>query len=436
MESAPVKPEELPQNPFPSENLQSPPIVTTNEQLHSTPLKVAQDGNEETLNFTTADEKMSEIHESSEISVQVPESSGRRVIPLDDHLLEDQREEMSLITGGGENEEDSVFYRRVIVPLDEDESPLKETQRSSSRQWDKLKQNKESENRNRQSLVSTSSDGNGEMDKFYNKSQHGKWKRRKGPAPALPVPPKRVLQMLPIHDIRHELEVIEVQQQGLEKQGVQLEKMIREKTEGPEGGPAVDLDVSSLSARNTKEVEDLIMQLFDLVVEKNELFRRQAELMYLRRQHRLEAEQVELEYEIRVLMAQPECNKTDSDKAKEETMIARLMEVVKQRNEVVDCLEMDRLREAQEDLVSGKEGLTKFNKNLMNLFLFQGIKQEIEKHTAKWDEELIQKPVKLSKKEKKTLKEEKKKLKNKKLDVDKVRKQDIEVEQVVNFEIF
>lgn len=54
---------------------------------------------------------------------------------------------------------------------------------------------------------------------------------------------------------------------------------------------------------------------------------------------------------------------------------------------------------------------------------FQGIKQEIEKHTAKWDEEFSlknQKPVKLSKKEKKTLKEEKKKLKNKKLDVDKV----------------
>lgn len=77
--------------------------------------------------------------------------------------------------------------------------------------------------------------------------------------------------------------------------------------------------------------------------------------MYLRRQHRLEAEQADLEYEIRVLMAQPECNKTDSDKTKEETMIARLMEVVKQRNAVVDCLEMDRLREAQEDLVSGTE---------------------------------------------------------------------------------
>ena len=104
--------------------------------------------------------------------------------------------------------------------------------------------------------------------------------------------------------------------------------------------------------KNTKEVEDLIMQLFELVNEKNELFRRQAELMYMRRQHRLEQEQADIEYEIRLLMAQPEHNKTDSDKTREEGLIARLMEVVQLRNAVVDCLEMDRLREAEEDMVN------------------------------------------------------------------------------------
>lgn len=55
-------------------------------------------------------------------------------------------------------------------------------------------------------------------------------------------------------------------------------------------------------------------------------------------------------------MAQPERNKTDSDKAREETLIARLVEVVQLRNEVVECLEMDRLREAEEDLVSFRTG--------------------------------------------------------------------------------
>lgn len=48
---------------------------------------------------------------------------------------------------------------------------------------------------------------------------------------------------------------------------------------------------------------------------------------YRRRQHRLEQEQADIEYEIRVLMAQPERNKTDCDKAREEALITRLVEV-------------------------------------------------------------------------------------------------------------
>lgn len=51
-------------------------------------------------------------------------------------------------------------------------------------------------------------------------------------------------------------------------------------------------------------------------------------------------------------MAQPECNKTDSDKAREESLISRLLEVVQLRNQVIDSLEMDRLREAEEDQVN------------------------------------------------------------------------------------
>lgn len=71
-------------------------------------------------------------------------------------------------------------------------------------------------------------------------------------------------------------------------------------------------------------------------------------------------------------------------------------------------------------------------------FILKGIKQELENYTAKRDEEFKEKPVKLSKKEKKTLKEEKKKLKNKKLDVDKVRKELLEIfwSGFSNWEIF
>lgn len=71
------------------------------------------------------------------------------------------------------------------------------------------------------------------------------------------------------------------------------------------------------------DVEELILELFALVNEKNELFRRQAELMLLRRQQRFEEEHAEIEYQIRVLMCQPEATKTDNDKRREETLIQR-----------------------------------------------------------------------------------------------------------------
>lgn len=71
-----------------------------------------------------------------------------------------------------------------------------------------------------------------------------------------------------------------------------------------------------------------------------------------------------------------------------------------QRNEVIDCLETDRLREAEED---------------------QSIKLRLEMHNAKRDEELSQQtPTKLSKKEKKKQRETKKLTKQKKMDADKV----------------
>lgn len=106
-----------------------------------------------------------------------------------------------------------------------------------------------------------------------NKSTYGKWKRRKGPAPQRPIPQKRsITSTLSLSETRKELDLIELQQQGLEKQGVKLEQIIREKCEGPE---------SSSEDIVPFDVEDLILQLFEVVNEKNELCRRQAELMYL-----------------------------------------------------------------------------------------------------------------------------------------------------------
>lgn len=277
---------------------------------------------------------------------------NRRLIPLEESLIEDGTSVKPAPS------EEIVTYRRKIIPL----SPST-TEDRNFENIEQSKDNKEAQNRQRQSQSSLMSNPTGSESTdslpYLNKSSQGKWKRRKGPAPALPGfaqlshPQRRVLQMLPLQEIRSELEVIEVQQQGLEKQGVMLEKMIRERCEGSADNRTTEELLQTLPpTKNPKEVEELILQLFELVNEKNELFRRQAELMYLRRAHRLEEEQADVEYEIRTLMAQPEQNKTDSDKAKEEALIARLVEIVTLRNEVVDTLDRDRLREAEEDLVS------------------------------------------------------------------------------------
>ncbi|XP_011866643.1 PREDICTED: probable serine/threonine-protein kinase kinX isoform X2 [Vollenhovia emeryi] len=223
-----------------------------------------------------------------------------------------------------------------------DESPiikLRDGDRNLN-MWEDQKTNKDEANRNRQSLSSISCADSSSYTSYADKSVQGKWKRKKGPAPPRPIPHRRKIKVVSMKDVKLELDEIELQQQGLERQGVRLEQLIRDKCET---GPRAD--DSSLGT----DVEELVLELFALVNEKNELFRRQAELMLLRRQQRLEEEHAEVEYQIRCLMCQPEATKTDSDKQREEALIQRLVEIVERRNEIVECLEMDRRREVEED---------------------------------------------------------------------------------------
>ncbi|KAI8128110.1 MICAL-like protein 2 [Lucilia cuprina] len=433
---APPKPARLEPSQVPQIHVDT--VSTQPKNFNSYPLQSELDSKLSDEEKALLEGKTLESLRSNESDLTLSPSnkrSSKRLIPLDKELLEehgslqyveknisqcdDLKQQNQLKSSAAQEEEPSVVYRRLLIPQNletptHEHNPLIDDLRKSpalgERQLEKLKDNKEANNRNRQSQISVTSSGADDNDPLFNKSAHGKWKRRKGPAPALPIPPRKVLQMLPLQEIKHELEIIEVQQQGLEKQGVILEKMIRDRCEGENGEPlnssgmpgeSGDSASGSSIVENSKEVENLILQLFELVNEKNELFRRQAELMYLRRQHRLEQEQADLEYEIRILMAQPERNKTDSDKAREEALIERLVEVVKLRNEVVECLEMDRLREAEED---------------------QSIKQRLESHIAKREEDDSNSRktlTKLSKKEKKKQKEGKKLSKSKKLDADK-----------------
>ncbi|XP_041977327.1 MICAL-like protein 1 isoform X2 [Aricia agestis] len=161
--------------------------------------------------------------------------------------------------------------------------------------------------------------------------------RKKGPAPGLPLPERREVKLtLPPEELQVQLELLETQQLGLERQGVLLERMIRDKCEdGPTASP--------------EEIEDLVIQLCELVNEKNDLFRKQTELMYIRRQQRLEQEQADIEHEIRVIQSRPAVNRIDADKAREEQLVCRLVECVRQRDELVQQLDAERRRETRED---------------------------------------------------------------------------------------
>ncbi|CAB4055640.1 MICALL1 [Lepeophtheirus salmonis] len=118
------------------------------------------------------------------------------------------------------------------------------------------------------------------------KADGGIWKKKKGPAPPRPIPPKRQVKKIPRKAVNTEL---------------------------------IDIEVKTTRKENGTCSED----------------------------RELEEEHADLEYQIRVLMNKENLN--EDQKKEEEGLISRLMYVVSQRNEIVDCLEMDRLRELEED---------------------------------------------------------------------------------------
>lgn len=242
-----------------------PATTTTDETLYMTACDITTIGDQSSVadisdisgiidNTTTFDEKTFVTEETpssfdNEAEASIAATSVRRIIPLDDSLLNENATNLATTA--------NVVYRRTIVAptasdLESSSAAQSATDEMSSfttggsdepspqhhaRQWQKVKENKESQNKNRQSQVSlatsttshcsaSSPDSDPSLSSSAaasfnnNKSTFGKWKRRKGPAPALPpIPPReKMLQMVPLQEIRHELEVIEVQQQGLEKQ--------------------------------------------------------------------------------------------------------------------------------------------------------------------------------------------------------------------------
>ena len=91
-------------------------------------------------------------------------------------------------------------------------------------------------------------------------------------------------------------------------------------------------------AAESPDVDNKIYKYLQLARETCTLARRQEELMYARREHKLEQEHADLEYEIRQIELVPAFKRTAEQESKSQELLTRLIEVIDQRNEVVEAM--------------------------------------------------------------------------------------------------
>ncbi|CAB1454978.1 unnamed protein product [Pleuronectes platessa] len=136
---------------------------------------------------------------------------------------------------------------------------------------------------------------------------------------------------IPKEDIMKELQSIEDSLNELERRGVELEVKLRSSEEEGE------------------DEDEVMVEWFNLIRNKQVAMRRESELVYIGKTQDLEEQQPSVELELRRLIDKPDRLKTAMDRKREKELMDKLVEIVNDRNAIVDGLDEDRLREDEED---------------------------------------------------------------------------------------
>ncbi|MEQ2225202.1 hypothetical protein ILYODFUR_015097 [Ilyodon furcidens] len=145
--------------------------------------------------------------------------------------------------------------------------------------------------------------------------------------------PSWMCHHIPVEQIEKELDDIEMNLVQLEKEGVELEKLLRSYEEG-EGDILMD---------------PLMVDWFNLIRKKQMYIRKESELVYVAKTQELEQQQPGVEEELRRLLEKPDHLKSRDEQHREKNLLQQLMEIVDGRNAIVEVLDGDRLREVEED---------------------------------------------------------------------------------------
>ncbi|XP_028268792.1 MICAL-like protein 1 [Parambassis ranga] len=157
----------------------------------------------------------------------------------------------------------------------------------------------------------------------------------RGPAPGhgFPLIKRKVQseQAVSTENLQVQTSEVEKHLEVLEQRGVELERNLR-------------------GCTHDKEEDRMLMEWFSLIHERHVLLRRDAELVYLTMQQKLEDRQADVEYKLRCLLNKPESDWSQEDRGREEQLMNELVSIIEQRNRIISVLDQDRQREREEDV--------------------------------------------------------------------------------------